>query len=361
MAKPKKKAPGGPGQAFKIVYRTLVVLSAIVVALFIVWKVTVRPPSVEPPAVPTPPTAGTGSNQGTAGDGSGSGGAAQALARKPLYYTVLLGCKDLESDNTDTMMVASYDVPNQKVSLVSIPRDTLVNRTTASGNSYRKINGAYANGGMEEFKAAVSDLLGIPIDYAMVLNIRGFIRLVDELGGVDFYVPCNMNYDDPVQNLHIHYTEGMYYGLTGQQVMEICRYRDDNVDPRTGVRPSGYSNYGIGRDETQRNMMKAIAGKLLSWGSFAKIQSFVELFNENVKTDLSLTDMLWFAEQAYGGFDLGTGLSSGSLPGDSNVTYKGTPYYCTLYPDEALEVINAMLNPYTTDVTRDMVNMFQVG
>ena len=67
----------------------------------------------------------------------------------------------------------------------------------------------------------ISQMLGIPIDGYIKVNIKGFITLVDYLGGIDFYVPCNMDYDDPFQNLSIHYKEGQRK-LSGQQAMEVA-------------------------------------------------------------------------------------------------------------------------------------------
>ena len=85
----------------------------------------------------------------------------------------------------------------------------------------------YGKGGVEQRVADVSNMLGIPIDYYIKVNIKGFITLVDYLGGIDFYIPCNMDYDDPYQDLHIHYTEGQRK-LSGQQAMEVARFRKNN-------------------------------------------------------------------------------------------------------------------------------------
>ena len=123
----------------------------------------------------------------------------------------------------NTIMVAAYDTAEQKVGVVSIPRDTLVDR------SFPKINAVYGSGGIEALKETVSDLIGIPIDHYMTVNIRAFKALVDAVGGIDFYVPCDMDYDDstPGQELYIHYKEGMQH-LNGQQALEVVRFRHNN-------------------------------------------------------------------------------------------------------------------------------------
>lgn len=360
--RPQKRRPSRSRRTFRIAYRMLVALSAAIVGVTVAWKLYIKPPAVTAgingETAPSFATKAPGSNQPNGGAAAAT--PEPALQRKDSYYTIVIACKDSVGDNTDTMLVASYDVANQKASLVSIPRDTLVARTMENGNSYRKINSAYANGGGEELKAAVSNYLGIPIDCYVVFNLRGIMKLVDQIGGVDFYVPCDMNYDDPTQDLHIHYEEGMYHGLSGQQVMEICRYRDDNYDFDLGYRPSGYSNYAIGRDETCRNMIKTVAAKLLSLSNADKVKDLAATVFDNLKTDLDLRNVGFFIDAAFGKFDMSGGLSSANIPGDSEVTYKGTPYYFMAYPEEALEIINTMLNPYTTDITEDMADLTPV-
>ena len=203
-----------------------------------------------------------------------------------MYNFVLLG-RDRESANTDTIIVVSYDVANQKVGMISIPRDTAVNRDWRKDP---KINGAYAGAGVDVLKEEIEQTFGIPIDYYIYVDLKGFVALVDELEGVDVYIPEEMNYDDPYQDLHIHYTKGQHH-LNGQQAMEVVRFRHNNDG-------SGYTD--VGRAEMQRQVLVALAKKVVSWNSLTKVQEFVEIFQEYVKTDLSTTDMLYFASQAVG-------------------------------------------------------------
>ena len=115
--------------------------------------------------------------------------------------------------------MVSYDVANQKVGMISIPRDTAVNRDWRKDP---KINGAYAGAGVDVLKEEIEQTFGIPIDYYIYVDLKGFVALVDELEGVDVYIPEEMNYDDPYQDLHIHYTKGQHH-LNGQQAMEPAR------------------------------------------------------------------------------------------------------------------------------------------
>jgi len=349
----KKKRSSGPRRLAKVLYRTLVVLSAGVVILWAGWKLASRRPSTADP----PPQ----SSSAVTDDPGTEENESQGLTRKEGTWTFLLAAEDQVSGSTDTIMVCTYDTVNQKIGLVSVPRDTLVDR---DGWKYHKINAAYPNGnianppdgGILDLKDAVSEVLGIPIDHYVLVDTEIFVEVVDEVGGVDFDVPVHMSYDAPDQDLHIHFEPGLQH-LTGQQALEVVRCRKNSDGP--GRYPhniyDAYPDADIGRTRTQQNMVKAIARKVLS--NPQKLGSYIEIFSRYVKTDLSLGNLLWFADPALG-FDFAD-LTTATLPGDGTATYRGTEACYALDVEESLKIINSCLNPYTTDVTRDMVRMIQ--
>lgn len=372
--KPAKQKKSGGIRALKYLYRTVVILAAIIVGIYVIHAFAVQEPEIAPPMATEDPELGVGAavtdNPDTEVDESDlSGVQAPEWERRPQCYNFLLVASDQGNGNTDTIIVAQYDVPAQTVHIVSVPRDTLVDRTVR-GHSYYKINAAYYNGsrdgeghegGIQELESAVSELLGIPIDRYVKVDIKGFVKLVDAVGGIDFDVPVNMNYDDPTQDLHIHYTKGMHYGLTGQQVLEICRCRsnsDGDPSVNNGVYPA-YSDSDIGRTRTQQQVLVAIAKKMLSWNSITKVTEYIDIFSENVKTDLTVQEMVWFAERVVlDGFDISTGITTATLEGNGAVSYKGASVY-QLYPDKVLETVNTLLNPYTKDLPASKLKIFQ--
>lgn len=361
--KKKKRRRGTPlGRALRTFYAAAVLLSAVIVTTYALFQILVPAPTVEQPPAPT---AGQSENPTDNPDTpdideSTAPPSQQALERKDQFYTFLLAASDQVSGNSDTIMVASYDVPNQKVALVSIPRDTLVNGKYGS-HRYYKINSAYSYGGIEELRNVVADMLGIPIDFYVTVDLNAFVEIVDAVGGVDFYVPVDMNYDADDQNLHIHYDKGMHYGLTGQQVLEIARCRKNSDGP--GTYPDNvydvYAGSGTNREQTQRELMVAIARKLISWNSIPKITEFAGIVGENVKTNMSASDLVFFATRAIY-VDMDGNVTTTIFPGNGEVSYKGWNWCWQYYPEESLEIINTYLNPYTTDITMDMTNMFQV-
>ncbi len=112
---------------------------------------------------------------------------------------------DYTADLTDTMMVASIDPVGHTVSLVSIPRD-LVSTPLGNGDVFGpKINSLYAYaqahpdefpaGGMRTLQNALGALLEIPIQYYARVDFKGFVDIVDAVGGVDIVAP--RSFDDP--------------------------------------------------------------------------------------------------------------------------------------------------------------------
>ena len=258
--------------------------------------------------------------------------------RRDDCWTFLLIGMDMSGGNTDSLMLAMYDVGAQSVSVASIARDTRIDVERKN----KKINAAYAlAGGVDALKEEVTKTFGVPIDYYFRVNIRGFIRLVNAVDGVDFNIPCYMDYDDPEQNLSIHYAKGTRH-LNGQQALEVCRFRQNNEGS-----PYGYGYGDAGRQETQRALLMAVIKKALSHPE--KINEYLNIASENLETDMKLSELAWFATKALS-FDMEK-LSTMSMP------CEWINPYMYLNPEETLAMVNEYLNPYTTPRTAEMLDI----
>ncbi|MHB1152669.1 MAG: LCP family protein [Eubacteriales bacterium] len=322
--------------AGKIFFNILAITLIIVGIIFCIYKLWVRPPEIEQ-THSNPEEIQTSDNpQETTPDISA---ASSKYVRKKLCYTFLFAASDQSSGNADVIMVLTYDTMNKKVGIVSIPRDTLID------SKHPKINTKY-HSGVDTLQNTVSDLLGIPIDFYITVDVEGFVKLVDTIGGVDFDVPCDMSYDDPFQDLSIHFESGIQY-LDGNAALKICRWRKNNDG-------TGYADSDIGRTKTQQALIKEITKKVIA--NPQKIMSYIDIFSKYIKTDLSLGNMVWFAQNSLG-LDIERDLSTVTLPGDGTVTYNGYTYCYQLYPDEVLEIVNKTINPFTEDITLDDMNI----
>ncbi len=277
---------------------------------------------------------------GTAEDSDAIQTISNGKERKKYCYTILAYGVDNDAGGSDTNMLVRFDAENKKIDVVSLPRDTLM-------SNGRKLNSSYNNGGTEKLRSNIEDMLGVPVDFYVSVDLKGFIALIDQIGGVDFDVPEDMDYDDPYQDLHIHFKAGLQH-LDGQQSMEVVRFRhnSDKYKPAYGGRQD------IGRIGTQQAFLKTVAQKLMK---LENVPAMAETFLKYVKTDLTLGNLVWLANQALsmGGTDA---ISFATLPGDGAGWYKGKSFY-TLYPEQVLEMTNSMLNPYATDITADEQNI----
>ena len=256
--------------------------------------------------------------------------------RRAGVYNVLVCGTDNGNGGTDTIMLTTVDTENQKMQVVSIPRDTLVNEDW----TVKKINSAYNRGGIDEVRRQVEKIMGFPVDFYVTVDLKAFIDLVNAIDGVDFEVPINMNYDDPTQDLHIHFKAGMQH-LTGQEAMEVVRFRHNNDG-------GGYPLQDLDRIKTQQAFLKTVAEKLFSLESVIKVPEFARIFHENVKTDLALGEMVWFGNQA---MQVGTeNIAFTTLPGGPNNHIFGGSYY-VIDGEALLALINESMNPYKEDLS----------
>jgi LCP family protein required for cell wall assembly len=195
---------------------------------------------------------------------------------------LLLGVDSLNGDKkgvrTDTMMVLSMNPETNKASILSIPRDTRVKIRGRKG--YDKINAAHAYGGVDLSLKAVKDLLGIPIHHYIKLDYQAVYKTVDDVGGVEVYVPMNMKYYDPYATppLRINLKKGRQV-LDGDKAMQFLRFR------------KGYANQDLGRIDAQQQFMEALAKKVLSASSVFRIKDYIDTFNMYVDTDMSVSEM----------------------------------------------------------------------
>ena len=268
-----------------------------------------------------------------------------ASARKDGFYTVLLCGIDDGNGGSDTIMVASLDTENQSIHVVSIPRDTLVNEDW----TVKKINSAYNRGGIEGVQEQVAKIFGFPIDFYVTVDLQAFVKLVDAIGGVEFDVPIDMNYDDPAQDLHIHFSAGLQQ-LDGQEALEVVRFRHNNDG-------SGYPMQDLDRIQTQQAFLKAVADKMFSLQSVIKIPEFARIFMEHVDSDLTLGEMIWFGNQA---LSIGTeNIEFSTLPGEAKTVYGGS--YYVLDEEACLALINESFNPYQEDRTAEDLDIRTVS
>ena len=238
--------------------RTILLIVFVLAILAGIYACLVRKPQLRPDPAAS-------ASQDVSSSSAASSEPAPVKERKDDFFTILVSGTDDGNGCADTNILVGFDAKNQAITCLSIPRDTGV---YIDGKS-QKVNAAYGKGGMTLLADTVSDALGIPVDFTVEVSLEAFVKLVDEIGGVDFYVPLNMNYDDPYEDLHIHFSKGTQH-LNGSDALKVVRFRHNNDG-------SGYGTEDIGRIGTQQAFLKTVFQKMLA--NPQKITGYVRIFS----------------------------------------------------------------------------------
>ena len=229
---------------------------------------------------------------------------------KPIQVLLMGVSTDNGGKLTDTIIVATYDPKEQKASLLSIPRDTYIGKNPLTGTGSEKINFLYKKG-PEKTREKVNELTGLDIQYYMVIENQALIELVDVIGGVDFNVPIDMNYDDKSQDLHIHLQKGMQR-IDGNKAEQLLRFRKNNNGT---TYPEEYGGNDYGRMRTQREFMIETAKQTIKAKNILKIKDIIDIIYEYVETNLSIATIKDYVPYAIN-IDINT-IQSVVLPGGS--------------------------------------------
>lgn len=259
------------------------------------------------------------------------------------FYMLLLGVDKSEdrseawgsSDSnyrSDTIILARIDAPAQKVTLVSIPRDTLVDM---GENGERKINDAYALGGGAYMLEVVEDFADVEISAYAEVDFEQFTSIVDAIGGVEVTLPIAVS--DVLANVDLPAGTQI---IDGAQALGLCRARH------------AYDEYGGGdfyRAANQRMVIGAIVKKVLTLDPVSMVSAVSSLAESVTVYPLTVTDIVSLAMQ-FQNFDVDTSFYSGQTPTISeyinNIWYELPDEDAW---DEMMRRVEAGLPPYSDE------------
>ena len=190
---------------------------------------------------------------------------------------VIMGT-DKSGLHADVIMVFSLSTKKGTINCTSILRDTKVNYR----GSNIKITEAMAYGGESAVIQAIKDITGLQIHDYVVFNFKAVADVIDAVGGVDFFVPQNMFYEDPEQDLYINLRKGQQL-LNGNKSLQLLRFRS-------------YPMGDIARTETQRDFMEAVFEQKANAKYIGSIPKIYSAINKNIKSSLSLAEIVDYAE-----------------------------------------------------------------
>lgn len=231
----------------------------------------------------------------------------ETIKNMPKIQCLLIG----KSQNlTDTIIVASYNPQKQEASMLSIPRDTFIGKDKANASGMTKINALYQQS-PEKLLKAVNELTGLKVENYIMVDTKALKELVDAIGGVTFYVPRDMNYDDTSQKLHIHLSQGEQL-LNGEQAEGLVRFRKNNDG--TGY-SAEYGSDDYGRMRTQREFIIAALKQTIQAKNILKIGELLDIANRNIETNMEISTIKDYLPYIIN-FDT-ENIKTGALPGAS--------------------------------------------
>ncbi len=191
-----------------------------------------------------------------------------------------------EAIRTDALLLATFNKDSKTVKLLSIPRDTYTYIPVEKKKD--KITHAHAygstkngkDGGPQASIDAVEKLLNVPVDYFVKFNFKSFMKIVDDLGGIEVDVPVEFTEQDSNDNADaIHLKKGVQK-LNSEEALALARTRHIDSDAMRGQR--------------QQLVIEAILKKLTSVGSVTKVGNIIDDINGQFVTNLTFDDMLSF-------------------------------------------------------------------
>lgn len=338
LKKKKKQLTGGQRTAISIVC-ILYVLILIAAAVLIFHK----PSSKNPDDIPFDITDNNpGDSHDPAAPDPGKSDANYVEVGEA--YNILLVGHDKLAHLADVTMIVNCNTKTNTVSVIQIPRDTYVNDGSQTG----RINAVYAGyynsariagsddpygESLQKYAEFLEKNLCINIHQTAIIDLDGFKNIVNAVDGVDVYVPNDMYYSDPAQDLYISIPAGMQH-MDGEMAEGFVRFR------------SGYVQADIGRVNAQKIFLTAFFNKVKSTVKSVDVSTLSALMDEvkkNVHTDMTALDILFYAKQTLkiNLEDIRMMTAPGSVAGN----------YYVINRQATLDAINSYFNVYNKDIS----------
>ncbi|MHD0398138.1 LCP family protein [Staphylococcus simulans] len=184
------------------------------------------------------------------------------------------GGQATEKSRTDAMILSTFNPDKKQVRMLSIPRDTI--SYIPKVGYFDKITHAHAFGGPNASMDAVEATLNVPVDYYVRIDMDAFVQAVDELGGIYYDVPYNLNEPNTADDGRIKVKKG-YHKLNGDQALAVARTRYHDSDLKRGQR--------------QMDLIKILATKAQKLDKVDKLDNLIKIVGKNSKHNLSNKDI----------------------------------------------------------------------
>ncbi|MBI2638467.1 LCP family protein [Candidatus Peregrinibacteria bacterium] len=180
----------------------------------------------------------------------------------------------------DTIMIAAVNMAAQKITLISLPRDLVVNG--------RKINEYLSLYGPEMLRQKVEYVSSIPLHHTVVLNFEAFEAIIDALGGIDVNVERTIYdplYPNEIGGYTVYSIDAGSHHLSGAEALQYARSRHSTSD--------------FDRAKRQQQILTAVQERVLNFDFLSNAGALKNLFSalaNSMETDLSLDEIISYAQ-----------------------------------------------------------------
>lgn len=192
--------------------------------------------------------------------------------------------QSIEHSRSDAMILSTFNQKKHQIRMLSIPRDTI--SYIPKVGYYDKITHAHAYGGPIASMDSVEATMNVPVDYYVRVNMKAFVEAVDELGGIYYDVPYNLNEPNSDDTGRIKIKKG-YQKLNGDQALAVARTRHQDSDLKRGKR--------------QMDLIKILFQKAQSLDSIDKLDNVVTIVGKNAKHNLTKKEIKALAKMYLSG------------------------------------------------------------
>lgn len=206
-------------------------------------------------------------------------------------FTVFISGNDetgapASKSKSDMNMLVIVNPLSHKIVTVPIPRDAFIPNPAYNYEGDKLTH--TGNDGVENTKAALSNVFGFEIDFYIKISFDSFIEIVNAIGGVEVNVPIYIEEQDENRSFE---AEDMIYlnpgvqTLDGREALAFARHRH------------GYANQDLGRNEAQLQIIKAIAKKMLTIDGISNIDKVLDIIPKYVLTNFSNSQLQAFVKK----------------------------------------------------------------
>lgn len=182
--------------------------------------------------------------------------------------------QDAEHSRSDAMILTTFSQSKHQIRMLSIPRDTI--SYIPKVGYYDKITHAHAYGGPIAAMDSVEATMNVPVDYYVRVNMKAFVEAVNELGGIYYDVPYDLNEPNTDDTGKIKIKKG-YQKLNGDEALAVARTRHHDSDLKRGQR--------------QMELIKILFQKAQEVDSIDKLDNVIQIVGKNAKHNLTNSEI----------------------------------------------------------------------